>query len=180
MVRAFIAVVFGDEVIKEIARIQEILSGHKFLGKMSELENLHVTLKFLGEIDDEKLMKVREKLKEVKMEEFEAHLDSIGTFNYRGNPKIVWVKIAGKGMFELQKQVDWKMREEGFIMEERFMSHLTIARTKYTYDAKGFMKYVSGIGVRDIKFPVSKFLLLKSDLKPNGPVYNVIEEYDLS
>lgn len=180
MVRVFIAVVFEDEVIKEVARIQEILLGYKFSGKVTELENLHVTLKFLGEVDEEKLNKVREKLKEIKMEKFEAHLDSIGTFNFRGKPKITWLKVAGVGMFELQKMIDWKMREEGFTMEERFMSHLAIARVKYTYDGKGFMKYVSGIGVKDVKFKIGKFLLIKSELKPFGPVYNVIEEYELN
>lgn len=179
MVRVFIAVAFPDEVIKEVARIQEVLTGYKFSGKLTELENLHVTFKFLGEVDEAKLERVREKLKEIKFEKFEAHLDSIGTFNFRGKPKIVWLKIAGTGMFELQKLIDWKMREEGFVMEERFMSHLTIARIKYTYDNKGFGKYVSGIGVKDIKFNVGKFLLLKSELKSPGPVYNVIEEYEL-
>lgn len=180
MVRAFVAVVFEDEVIKEVARIQEILSSYRFHGKMTELENLHVTLKFLGEIDEERLEKVKEKLREVKLNEFEGKLDCAGTFSVRGNPKIVWLKLNGKGLFELQKMIDWKMREEGFRMEERFMGHLTIARVKYVKDKISFCKYVSGMGVREAKFKITKFLLIKSELKPLGPAYNVIEEYELN
>jgi len=51
LIRAFIAIDFPDEVVKEIARVQEVLGKRQFTGKMTEPENLHLTLKFLGEID---------------------------------------------------------------------------------------------------------------------------------
>ena len=55
LTRAFIAIEFPDEVVKEIARVQELVSKIKFTGKLTELENLHLTLKFLGEISEEKV-----------------------------------------------------------------------------------------------------------------------------
>ena len=88
--RAFVAIDFPEEVIKEVARIQEILENIKFTGKMTELENLHVTLKFLGEINFWRLKRVREKLKELKFESFDAKLDKVGIFSFRGNPRIIW------------------------------------------------------------------------------------------
>ncbi len=177
--RTFVAVDFPDSVIKEVARIQGVLENLKFTGKMTELENIHITLKFLGEIDNEKLEEVRKKLREIKFESFEARLDSVGSFNYHGNPRIVWIKVGGKGIFELQKKIDEKMQECGFKIEERFMSHMTIARVKYVKDKKGFEEYVRGIKLKDIRFEIDMFKLKESELKGIGPVYGDLGVYGL-
>lgn len=175
--RVFIAIELPDEVIKEVARVQEVLRGRKFTGKMTELENLHLTLKFLGGINSEKVEEVRRRLREIEFSEFEAKLERAGSFSFRGNPRIVWIKIGGKGIFELQKKVDEKMRECGFKVEERFMSHMTIARIKYVKDKKGFIEYVNGIGLKEIKFKVKEFKLKESELREIGPVYRDVESY---
>jgi 2'-5' RNA ligase len=177
LTRTFICIIMPDTVVKEVARVQELLSNWRFTGKMTELENLHLTLKFLGEIGNEKLPRVKEALRKVEFREFEAKLSEIGTFSSYGKPRIVWIKIGGEETFELQRKVDEVIAQEGFRKEERFMSHLTIARVKYVEDKKGFLNYVTNIGIRDIRFKVDKFYLMKSELKPQGPVYSVIEEY---
>lgn len=176
LTRAFICVEMPDEMVKEIARVQGLVGKWTFTGKMTEPENLHVTLKFLGEIDEEILEKVREKLKEVKFEVFEAKLSEIGMFLVRGKPRIVWVKVGGKGIFELQKKVDEAL-EELFEKERRFMSHLTIARVKYVRDKKGFEEHVKKIGVKDARFEVKEFFLRKSELGRMGPTYAEITRY---
>lgn len=178
MARVFIALTFEDEVIKEVARIQEILGSWKFHGKLTELENLHLTLKFLGEIDEKRLNDVRDVLKSIKEKSFEGKLDHAGVFNVKGNPKIVWIKLNGKGIFDLQKKIDEALSIY-FNKEERFMSHLTIARIKYVNDKIGFKKYVENMGVKEISFKIKSFQLIKSELKPSGPVYTVLEEYSL-
>lgn len=176
LTRAFVCIEVPDEVVKEIARLQEVLGNWKFQGKVTELENLHLTLKFLGELDDAKLKEVKEKLSRVKFGTFEAKLGDTGTFSKYGSPKIVWVKIGGQGTFDLQSSVDLAL-EGLFNKEARFMSHLTLARVKYVNNKKGFVKHVSGIGVKDIKWKVDKFYLKKSELRPTGPIYTVIGEY---
>ncbi len=176
LTRAFICVEMPDSVIKEIARIQEVLSGQKFTGKMTELENLHLTLKFLGEIDAEKLEIVRERLRSVEFNKFEARLMYSGTFSVRGAPKIVWVKVGNPGIAELQARVDNALSEL-FKPEERFMSHVTIARLKYVKDKKGFNEYVKNLGVKEISWEVDSFVLKSSELRPNGPVYRDVERY---
>ena len=171
--RVFIAIETSDEVIKEVARLQELLTGVKFTGKVTELENLHLTLKFLGEIDDEKLEEVKKRLKEIKFSEMKLKLGKIGTFSIRGNPSIVWVKIEGKNIHELQKKIDDALKGL-FKPEERFMSHLTIARIKYVKDKKGFLERIDSINARPIEFDVSEFKLKKSELKVLGPTYTDI------
>ncbi len=178
MTRVFIALNFEDNVIKEIARIQEILGSWKFHGKLTELENLHLTLKFLGEVDDKKVSEVKEILKNIKEKSFDCKLDHAGVFNVKGNPKIAWIKLNGKGIFDLQTKID-EVLLSYFKKEERFMSHLTIARIKYVNDKSGFRKYVENMGVKEISFKIKSFQLIKSELKSSGPVYTIIEEYPL-
>ena len=175
--RVFIAIEFPDEVIKEVARMQEILGNWKFTGKMTELENVHLTLKFLGEIDSKKVAEVKKKLKEVRFEEFEARLEQVGSFVHGGNPDILWINIGGKGIFELQKKVDEALESVGFKKEKRFMSHMTIARVKYVKDKKGFLDYVKHLRLQDIRFKIKEFKLKESELRALGPIYRDLEVY---
>src|SRR3989338_7311937 len=162
--RVFICIDFPDEVIKEIARVEELVSKKKFTGKLTELENLHLTLKFLGEIDDDMLEKVKERLGKIKFKEMELKLGEIGTFSHGGNPRIVWIKIEGKAIWDLQKKIDDSLKNL-FKPEERFMSHLTVARVKYAKDKKGFTDSIREINVKDVKFKIDRFSLKSSDLK---------------
>lgn len=178
LTRCFICIQFPEEVIKEIARVQEELGKMKFTGKITEIENLHLTLKFLGEIDDKKLNEIKGRLKKIEFREFNAKLSESGTFSIHGNPRIVWIKIGGIGIFELQKKIDDALNGL-FKKEERFMSHLTIARIKYAKDKKRFIDYAERLSVKKTNFKVNKFILMKSEPKSPCPIYSVIEEYAL-
>ena len=177
-VRCFIAVKFPEKIVKEIEKLQKEL-GEKnfFIGKFTKPENLHLTLKFLGEINEKIVEDVRQKLKNVKALKFGAGLGGVGVFS----PKfirIIWVKITGKEICELQKQIDGVLGEL-FESENRFMSHLTIARVKKVRNKERFLDDVGKINFNKEEFDVNKFYLMKSELKPDGPVYSVIEEYVL-
>ncbi|MFH1803213.1 MAG: RNA 2',3'-cyclic phosphodiesterase [archaeon] len=178
-IRAFIAIDFPSEVVKEVARVQGVLGKKQFTGKLTELENLHLTLKFLGEIDKKMLGNVRKQLRKIKVRGFEASLQNAGVFSYRKKPRVVWIKVGGKGMFDLQEQVDAAMSLLKFKKEERFMSHLTLARVKYVKAPEEFKEYVNNLKVRDVKFDVCGFKLMKSELKLMGPVYDCLEEIEL-
>lgn len=176
LTRVFIAVEFSDEVVKEVARVQGLLENVKFTGKLTELENLHLTLKFLGEIEEDKLEKVRGKLKEIKFGKMKLKLGKIGIFSIGGKPRIVWIKVEGKAIYELQKKIDETLKDL-LKPEERFMGHLTIARIKYVKDKKGFVSHIEGINTKPVAFDVDCFKLKKSELRPLGPVYSDIEKY---
>ena len=176
LIRSFICIEFPDEIVKEIARVQELVSKVKFTGKLTELENLHLTLKFLGEIDDKKLEEIKKKLREIKFGLMKLKLGKVGTFSIKGNPHIVWIKLEGKAVYDLQKKIDESLKDL-FGVEERFMGHLTIARVKYVKDKKGFLKHLESIKVKPLSFNISEFKLKKSELREIGPVYSDIEVY---
>ncbi len=180
LTRAFICIDFPDEIIKEVARIQGLIGNKiKFIGKITEPENLHLTLKFLGEIDDATFEEVRKRLAGVEFGKLDLHLDKIGTFNYKGMPRIIWMKIAGKEVFELQKKIDESLVDL-FPKEERFMSHATIARVKYAADLNYFFEYIKNLKFKKLRFSVDKFKLKASELKMTGPVYGTLEEYKIN
>ena len=91
--RCFIAIDLPREAIAVIKYFQEIIKKKNlFTGKFTEPENLHLTLKFLGEIDDDKIEEIKKRLGEIKFNNFEASLGEIGVFSKRV-VRIVWVKL---------------------------------------------------------------------------------------
>ena len=157
--RVFIAIDIPKNIRKEIVAIQNNLP--EFSGKKTEPENLHLTLKFLGEIDEEKVEEVKKKLSEIKFRKFQAELSEIGVFT-PSFLKIIWVKLGGCD--EIQKEVDKKL-EGLFAKEKRFMSHLTIARVKNVNDRRRFL--------------VNSIKLKKSTLTPEKPIYEDVLEIKL-
>ena len=168
--RAFISIEFPEEIKKEISKIQNQLP--EFKGKKTEFENLHLTLKFLGEVDEGKIEKIKQELSEIKTKQFDSEINSIGIFSDR----IIWLGI--KNCDELQKEIDERL-EDLFEKEKRFMGHLTIARVKSARDKKKFREDVKKIKVPEIKFVVKNFNLKKSVLTEEKPIYENIEVYNL-
>ncbi len=179
--RCFISIDIPENIKKEIKKIQEKLP--EFSGKKIEGNNLHLTLKFLGEVSEEKIELVKEKLKKVKIAEFETEINSIGVFS---GPKgvssgeevirIVWLNLTNCD--GLQKEIDSSLKGL-FEPEQRFMGHLTIARVKKLKNKKEFLNQINKIKIPKIKFSVDNFKLKNSVLKTEGPVYEDIEEYKL-
>ena len=172
--RTFICIDFPLEIEKEIERIQKIILKKKFTGKITESDNLHLTLKFLGEISQEKLEEVKIELGKVQFEELNLALGQVGAFAHNNMPRIVWIKILGA--YKLQSQIDNALIDM-FPKEARFMSHVTLARVKYVKDKKDFIDYVNQIKPMKLKFKIPGFKLKESKLNPSGPEYITLEEY---
>ena len=169
--RCFISINILKEVTCEIEKIQQRLPA--FQGKKTELENLHLTLKFLGEISEDKIEEAKKKLREIKFEKFESGINEIGVFSEKFI-RIIWLHLSGCN--ELQKIIDDKLKNL-FEPEKRFMSHLTIARVKSIKDKRKFLDDLKKVEISKIKFNVDKFQLMKSELSSKGPRYDIIEEY---
>jgi 2'-5' RNA ligase len=92
-IRCFIALELPLDFRKEIVKTQDLIRRKNFFtGKFTGKENLHLTLKFLGEIDENKVKEVKERLKKVKFNEFEAYSEGIGVFDKK-IIRIIWLQL---------------------------------------------------------------------------------------
>jgi len=177
MTRCFIALELSEEAKEEIARIQKDLKKRNlFEGKLTEKENLHLTLKFLGEIDELGIGEVKKRLREIRFKSFKAALGEAGVFS-EDFLRIIWIKLEGNAI-ELQKEADNALKGL-FKPEFRFMSHLTIARVKQARDKRKLLDYLSSLKIKKIEFNVFEFALKSSVLTDKGPIYTDIERYRL-
>ncbi|RLJ00984.1 MAG: RNA 2',3'-cyclic phosphodiesterase [Candidatus Aenigmatarchaeota archaeon] len=158
-----------DKISEMAKEFQE--KGIRKVGK----QNLHLTLKFLGDADEKKIEEIQQVLKTVDCAKFEISLKNIGFFPNKDFIKVVWVGIENgrNEIIELQKQIDQKLEKCGFKPEKKYEPHLTIARVKSIKDRKEFLEKLKEIKFED-NFNVSNFELMESKLNPSGPVYRVL------
>jgi RNA 2',3'-cyclic 3'-phosphodiesterase len=171
MVRAFISIDIPEEIRKEIIKIQDSLP--QFIGKKTESENLHLTLKFLGEIEGDKLKEIKKRLEKINFNKFEAEIGEIGTFSEK-YVRIIWVSITN--CEELQIKID-EILSDISPKEKRFMGHLTIARIKKIENRENFLNNLKKIEIPKTKFIVNNFKLKKSILTEKKPIYEDIKIY---
>lgn len=174
--RTFISIKLPPKILMQIKDIQAALPD--FSGKKTELKNLHLTLKFLGEVSSEGIEKIKLNLRKIKFNKFEAEIKEIGFFD-KGKEEggILWLGITNCGAF--QNEIDNSL-EELYVKEKRFMGHLTIARVKNIIDKKRFNDTLAKINIPKMFFIIDKFYLMESYLKKEGPEYKIIEEYYLN
>ena len=169
--RCYISIDLSFEATKEIERLQRIIKPH-FVGKTTVGENLHLTLKFLGEIENDTLNEIKKRLSSIKYHPLELILEGIGVFSQE-IIKIVWVKVS---TVPLQQLID-NCLNDIFKPEHRFMGHVTIARVKKLKDKDKFLKLINSTNINMITFIVGEFYLKESILTKEGPIYKVIRKY---
>lgn len=171
--RLFIAINLPEEVLDEIWLVQEKLSGKKlFRGKITERENIHLTLKFIGDVSSDELDEIKAHLSKVEWETFDANINHLGVFDEK-EVRIIWAKLNGAE--KLQKMIDLELVDL-YPLEKRFMSHITLFRVKEVYDIKKLLDELSKIKFQS-NFKVSSFYLMESKLDESGPTYKVLKEY---
>lgn len=173
--RLFVAVNLPQE-LKEVLfkKYCKILDSESF--KLVEKENLHLTLKFLGNLPSEKIPELCKALEKVCSEKkFSAGLDGFGSFG----KNILWIRVS-KGSKELQALSNKVNNCFGTELEE-FSPHLTIARNKQASSAE-FRKALEALKqiIISESFEVKSIDLMESVLEQKGPKYSVIRSFRLS
>ena len=172
--RCFIGIDLPIVAVKEIQKIQKKLKSN-FVGRLTTSENLHLTLKFLGEIENSVINDVKKRLFSIKHSPFELTLKDVGVFSQKFI-KIIWVKVS---QVPLQPLVD-NCLNNIFALENRFMGHITIARVKSLADKNFFLQLINKTRVNEISFMIRDFYLKESILTKDGPIYKDIDRYKLS
>ena len=179
--RTFIAVDFSPEIIR---KINEIIVYFKTQTperafKWVEPENLHLTIKFLGEVPEKKIEQIKSLIKETldDFKSFQIGVEKMGMYPNAQKPRVIWLGITGaEPLKDIHKMLESQLQKADIQPDKRsFSPHLTIARIRRNADVQS----VKEIGETLSKFrvgslgtcAVNHIVLYKSELTPQGPIY---------
>lgn len=171
--RLFVAVEVPSEIRHELFEFASQLKQDGV--KIVEEENLHITLRFIGEVPAAKLPEITERLKKVKPRKIDCTLKGIGVFPNERYISVVWVGVESDGLAELAADVIDQLRGIGKEEDRPFSAHLTIARVKKKIDLKDFLE--KNKNKEFGKFTASGFTLFESRLTPKGPIYTPVKVF---
>lgn len=176
--RLFIAIDLSKEVKNYLFELQKKFYG---LGKINWVakKNLHLSLKFLGDVKEEDLEEVKNILEIIKFNKFKIILKDSGVFPTKNYIRVLWVGLSPVSkILELQKKIDEALLLK-FPADQRFLAHLTLGRIKSLKDKKKFLELLESIKIEELSFDINSFELMKSELTKDGPKYTVLKKYDL-
>jgi 2'-5' RNA ligase len=183
--RAFIAIELTEEIKDKLKNIQNELKGSGADVKWVEPENIHLTLKFLGDIDEKKIEDIKRILEKIseKHSRFSIELSGIGAFPKISDPRVIWIGVE-KGKEELSKiflELEEQLCRLGFKREERgFSAHITIGRLRSPLNRPRLIEEIKKIdSFSPLSLSVNRISLFKSTLTPKGPIYEIIYQVNL-
>lgn len=170
--RLFIAVQVPQELRRKMAEIARELDMDGI--RPVKEQNMHITLRFIGEVPDEKVGEIREQLGQVEFEKFDCLLKGTGVFPNENYVRVVWAGIESeRKLEELSGKVNQAL--SGLPGDGKFSAHLTLARVKKKADVRDF---VAGHQEDFGKFTVESFELVQSVLEPSGPKYTTVAVFN--
>ncbi|WP_440059886.1 RNA 2',3'-cyclic phosphodiesterase [Thermogladius sp. 4427co] len=182
--RIFIAVEILDRsVIEKLSRvIKDIVSTGADVKPVEE-ENLHITIRFIGEVEERIVAQVCEILKQIKHTPFQIHISGLGAFPNIEKPRVIWAGVleGSRELTAIHDSVEKELRKIGIPPDrEEFVPHLTLARVKSGRGLNTLVKFIKL--AQNIDFglvAVDKVVLKESFLTPRGPIYKNLCEVRL-
>ncbi|MBW1961619.1 MAG: RNA 2',3'-cyclic phosphodiesterase [Deltaproteobacteria bacterium] len=176
-IRAFIAFELPRTILSSMKEIQDRLKNFGFRIKWVPSENIHLTLKFLGNINTSQVEKIASAMARSTSGAgpMDLVVKGIGVFPDIKRPRVLWAGIAGRLdlLHGLKKRLEEELFREDFPKETRaFQSHLTLGRFKGRTSMETLQHAMDTFkDFRSDVFTVRELYLIKSELKPTGAVY---------
>lgn len=178
--RLFVGIELTDEVKDYIYKLQNSFKKDLAKIKWVSKKNLHLTIKFLGEVDKNKLEQIYNLLSKVRLKSFKITLNKIGVFSQGNLIKVIWIDVTpAEKVIDLQRNIDYQLINL-FSSETNFTSHITIGRVKSLKDRKEMIQTINNINIGKIESEVNSFNLFESSLTKDGPKYKILRKYQLS
>ncbi len=180
-IRAFIAFDMQEPAVQtRLAFAQKSLTQTGADLKAVELQNIHITLRFLGDISPAMVERVYEAMQQVKFKPFTIKLNGLGVFPSLNYPRVVWAGITS-GAEELKNifnQLEPQIRALGFAADKNgFSPHLTIARVRSAKNKQQLAEYIAKKAHEDFgSIHLDCLKLKQSQLSPKGPTYSTLKE----
>lgn len=184
--RTFVAVLIEDDLKNNISRVQAEVQKLAPDVKWVALENLHVTLKFLGDVQEDALPKVFAAAEEAarSVQPFELSIAGLGAFPSPRKARVVWVGVESgrESLIGLAAAVESELVRAGFTKEEKpFRAHITIGRARMDRPPRGLADGLNQVDAGTLGSQrVLSLAVMRSDLRPGGPIYSVMKTVPLA
>lgn len=182
--RLFVAVSLPPEIRERLAAVQDRLRRAQADVSWVRPENIHATLKFLGETEEKRLERIRPALADAARAgaPFSMELSGVGSFGGR-IPRVVWVGV-GEGaepLTQLAARIEVALARVGFPKERRgFSPHLSLGRVRSPRNAEALLAALQEFQAEGFgSVTTTQVELMQSQLKPTGSVYTVLERFPL-
>jgi len=184
-IRAFIAIELPESVKSLLDNLQQELKKLRLKAGWVRPQNIHLTLKFLGNINPADIENIGGAMADAAAEytPFALTVGGIGFFPGIKRPRIIWVGLGGATtvLLELQRNLEDRLATVGFAKEKKlFKAHLTLGRIRQAVDPNTLGQAVedySDFGGQ--QFTADRIILFRSDLKPSGAVYSQLKQVEL-
>ena len=184
-IRTFIAVELPQEIHDRLQKLRVHFGASMRDVRWTKHGNVHVTLKFLGDVQVSRIDAISEALRDIahQFSPFTMSLAGIGAFPNSRKPRIVWVGIekGANSLIEMAKLIETSMKRLGFPLEKRpFRPHLTVGRVRRLTDPARMTEALERSEVGELgEFIVERVNLIKSQLDPAGSIYTTLVEVPL-
>jgi 2'-5' RNA ligase len=181
-IRSFLAFdIESDTVLNRFATMQNLLVQTGTDLKLVEPQNIHITVRFLGNITPAMAEKILEAMQNVQFAPFNVQINGLGSFPNLRYPRVVWAGIT-EGADQLKSvfsQLEPRLRGLGLAPDHKgFSPHLTIARVKSGRNKALLTEFVTENANYDFGVVKAECLRLKkSNLTPKGPIYSTLKEF---
>jgi len=173
--RLFIAIEIPEDIKEYFSKIQGEININSNKIRFIKKEQIHLTLKFLGEVQPEIIEEIKNNLKKIVFKPFSVVLNSVGVFPNENYIRVIWVGLKPEEpVLNLQKGIDEKLKKL-FKRERDFKPHLTLARVKYIENKEDFISKIKSIKIENKNISVDSFKLVKSSLTMQSPIYEDID-----
>ena len=184
--RLFIAIDLGEEVrtavSSQLAKLQPLAPNAKWV----RVEGMHVTLAFLGYIDDDRVPQVKAIAEEVASRHgpVSFSVEGIGGFGSSTRPRVLWLGLTGDiaALAALKSDLEERLAPLGYEAEKRpFKPHLTLARARMPSGDPALARCIGSCRTSSFgRAQVDRIILFRSDLSPKGARYTALYEPRLS
>ncbi len=177
--RLFIAIEIPHEIKAALAAAQNHLRQIRADVSWTKPENIHLTLKFLGEVEESRLNEIRQVMNDAVSETslFSLGLQGMGVFPDERQPRVLWAGLTGaiEQLQKLQRRLDGGLRQINVSDGNNdFHPHLTIGRIKSNRNTRELLAEAQQYALPALSFNVSEIVLMKSELHPAGARYMVL------
>ncbi|MDI9244648.1 RNA 2',3'-cyclic phosphodiesterase [Marinobacter sp. CHS3-4] len=176
MPRVFFGLELPPEITERLMDIRSDIPGAKW----QSASQLHITLLFLGSVEEAQLTALCDSARDIRLEPFSLQIKSLGCFGSPQTPRNLWAGVQPREpLARLRASLQGRVEELGFVCESRkFCPHITLSRFKR--DAGSVEALLAENGERAFgQFPVTEFALFDSTPGQTGSVYRVIERFTL-